>query len=122
MSKKDGPIVVKLVPFGCDPGRLMLGPIFLCPEASAWLRKTFPDGGSFRDAWEQCPDGDWLAYLLRELATKARAPIERRVAMDRLWIRAESGEPADAARAAAPYDEVEGWLRQVMAGRPEVVG
>lgn len=121
MSKKDGPIVVKLVPPPWSAERLMLGPVELCPGASRWLRETFPNGGTFLDAWERCPRGEWLAFVVWDLA--ARVDDEIADVADGL----AGGDftlslSADKVRAAIPYDAVESVIREAMAGRPEVIG
>lgn len=120
MSKKDGPIVVKLAPGRWE--RLMLGDIGLCSGASEWLRAEFPAGGSFRDAWERCPRGEWIAYVAWHLArqTGKRDAAQRIDEMARGDFRMPMS--ADLVRAAVAYEQIEGWLRQYMAGRPEVIG
>jgi len=124
MSKKDGPIVVKLVPHErIYDGSFRLGGIRLCSKAVDWLRAEFPKGGNFRDVWERCPRGEWIGWVAHELADKTDGAEASRPILALCDYHGFLGEISpDRVRATVTYEQVEGWLRRYMAGRPEVIG
>lgn len=113
-EQEEGPIRVRLVPaerYASDRS-LRLGPINLCEPAADWLRVTFPDGGTFREAYERCPfGGSWLGYVIDTISSEVGEYA------DCNW-----GLSADHLRERYPYEQIESWIRRVMKGRPEVIG
>lgn len=109
----DKPIRVRIrrCPDCFDCGYHFLGPVAMCRSASQWLRETFPKGGTFREAWERCPRGDWLRHMVVHLA-----PFGMNVS-----ARLGDAESAAAVRAIISYEDIEKWLRRTMRGRPEVI-
>ena len=95
-----------------EDGCLYLGPIRFCERASRWLRKAFPRGGTFRAAWEQCGDPNWLSWVARKLQLEAGESIAARC----LCCGCRNTDSADAYRAEVPYEEIERLLQKVMAG------
>lgn len=121
----DKPIKVRLAPIpDSEDGDMMLGPIRLCGEACEWLRKEFPEGGTFLDVWQKCPRGEWLGWVAYRAAERGGAKRQA----DRIWRVVGNGcgfydpIPIEKTRNEIAYEDVERWLRKVMAGRPEVIG
>lgn len=116
-----GPVKVRLVPCPNDwhagSGCMMLGPIHLCGPAMRWVRETFPRGATFREFWEQSPLAGWTCYLSASLANAVGARTRAIEISGPYWGALSAAE----GRALCPYDEIEGWIRKVMSGRPEVV-